>query len=62
MWRTESLCLFWTVWKARNKIAFEDEVPSIQNLKSCVFFWSKNKLCIKDGPSTLVGFINWLVS
>ena len=27
------LCLFWVIWKARNSIAFEDGVLSIQKLK-----------------------------
>ena len=42
VWRVEPLCLFWTIWKARNKIAFEDAMLSIQKLKSF--------LCISSGP------------
>ena len=55
---------FWMVWKARNRIAFEDHVLSIQRLKSSFvcFLWSETKLFIKDGPSTLVSFIDWLGS
>ena len=39
---------------------FEDDVLSIQRLKSSFvfFFWLETKLFIKDGPSTLVGFID----
>ena len=60
--RAGPLCLFWMVWKARNKIAFEEEVLSIQRLRSSFvyFLWSEMKLFIKDGPSTLVDFIGWV--
>ena len=46
------------------RIVFEDEVLSIQDLKSSFvcFLWLEMKLFIKDGPSTLVGFIDWLGS
>ena len=62
IWRAGPLCIFWTVWNARNKIAFEEEVLSIQRLKSSFvyFLWSETKLFIKDGPSTLVDFIDWV--
>ena len=38
---------------------FKDDVLSIQKLKSffVYFLWLETKLFIKDGPSTLVGFI-----
>ena len=36
------LCLFWTIWKARNKFAFEDATLSIQKLSPL--------LCISSGP------------
>ena len=62
IWRVGPLCIFWTVWNARNKTAFEEEVLSIQRLKSSFvyFLWSETKLFIKDGPSTLVDFIDWV--
>ena len=64
VWKAGPLCIFWTVWKTRNKIAFKDDVLSVQRLKSSFIFflWSKTKLFIKDGPSTLVGFIDWVGS
>ena len=50
--------------KTRNKIVIEDDVLVIQKLKSffVCFLWFETKLFIKDGPSTLVGFIDWLGS
>ena len=54
--------VFFTIWRIRNKIAFEDEELSMPKLKSYfVYFpWSESKACITDGSSTLVGFIDWL--
>ena len=60
VWRADPLRIFWTVWKVRNKIAFEEVVLSIQRLKSSFIYLlrSETKLFIKDGPSTLVRFID----
>ena len=43
---------------------FEDDVLSIQRLKSSFVFllWLETNLFIKDGPSTLVGFLDWVGS
>ena len=62
--RTSPLCFFWTVWKARNKVAFEKEELSIKRLKfSFIYsFWSETKLSIEDGPSILVDFVGWVTS
>ena len=58
------LCIFWTIWKARNKLAFEDASLSIQKLKSSFMYslWAKTRICIKEGPSTLMHFFEWLGS
>ena len=64
MLRAGPLCLFWTIWKTRNKIAFEDVILSIRNLKASFMYllWAEMKLCIQEGPTTLIGFIEWLGS
>ncbi|KAJ9674048.1 hypothetical protein PVL29_023543 [Vitis rotundifolia] len=64
IWQAGPLCLYRSIWKARNRIAFEDNVLSIQRLKvSFVYFlWSKTKLFIKSGHSTLIDFIDWVGS
>ena len=64
MWQVCLLRLFWSVWKARNRIAFEDSVLSIQRLKTSFVYllWSETKLLIKGSPSTLIDFIDWMGS
>ena len=43
-WRAAPLCLFWTVWKERNVIVFDNEVLSIQRMKNSfvcnLFSWA----------------------
>ena len=64
VWRAGSLCLFWTIWKTRNKIAFEDAMLSIQKLKSSFVYFLRveTTLCIKEGLTTHIEFIEWLES
>ena len=47
VWRAGPLCIFWTVWKTRNRIAFEDEVLSFQRLKNSFLnlLWSET-ICL----------------
>ena len=46
----------------KNRIVFKDDFLSIQNLKYLFLFllWSETKLSIENGPSTFVGFIDWV--
>ena len=34
VWRAAPLCLFWTIWKERNRIVFDNEALSTQRLKN----------------------------
>ena len=60
VWKKGPLCLFWSVWKARNKIVFEDGVLSIQRLKASFIYllWSETKLFIKKVLD--VNWFHWL--
>ena len=64
VWKVGPLCLFWLIWKTRNKIAFEDSVLSIQRLKASFVYllWLETKLFIKYGHLTLIDFIDWVGS
>ena len=64
VWRAVPLYIFWTVWKARNRLVLNDDVLSIQRLKYLFVFslWSEAKLFIADRPLTLVSFFDWLDS
>ena len=52
VWQVGPLCLFWVIWKARDKIVLEDSVLSIQMLKASFVYllWSETILWIKGGP------------
>ena len=62
-WMAASLCLFWTVWKERNRIAFVNEDISIQRMKNLFVcnLWSWSKSCLDVGPP-LINFFDWLGS
>ena len=64
VWRAAPLYIFWTVWKARNRLTFKDDVLSIQRLKYSfvLSIWSEAKLFIVDCLLTIVNFIDWLDS
>ena len=38
LWRAVPLCLFWAIWKERNRVVFDDEAFSKSRLKSCFLF------------------------
>ena len=64
IWRAAPLCLFWTVWKERNRIAFDNEVLLIQRMKNSfvcnLFSWAKSSIVV--GPLSLINFVDWLGS
>ena len=61
-WMATPLCLFWSIWKERNRIAFENEDLSIQRMKYSFVCnrWSWSKPCIEVGPLPLINFFYWL--
>ena len=63
-WMAAPLCLFWMVWKERNKIAFVNEDISIQRMKNSFVcnLWSCSKSCLDVRPLPLINFFDWLGS
>ena len=62
VWMAAPLCLFWTVWIERNRVAFDNEIPSACRMKSSFLFtlWSWAKMFSGDNLSSLVDFLTWL--
>lgn len=46
VWQAGPSCLFWMVWKAKNEIAFKNDVLSIQKLKTIIFIFGQRLSCI----------------
>ena len=63
-WWATPLCLFWMVWKERNRMVFDNEVLSIQRMKNSfvcnLFSWAKS--CLDGGPHSLINFVDRLGS
>ena len=62
-WYADPLCLFWTVWKTRNRIAFEDKELSIQRLESSFVgsLWLETKGVQKEVSYLLLDFFSFLI-
>ena len=39
IWNFIPLCIFWTVWKERNRLTFRGGVLDIQKLKNSFVYW-----------------------
>ena len=59
-WKMAPLCIFWSVWKEGNRLAFGNEELPLQRLKysfGCNL-WSWVKVSLVLSPSSLVSFLN----
>ena len=62
IWLAAPLCLFWILWRARNRLIFENEVTSdrrIQaNFVSNLWIWAN--LYSVDNTNSVMDFLTWL--
>ena len=58
------LCIFWTVWKEMNRLAFKRGSLTIQKLKNSFVcnLWSWARVYIREESSSLLGFLEWLAA
>ena len=64
IWNSIPLCIFWTVWKERNRLDFRGGVLDIQKLKNSFVctLWSWVRVFIGEESSSLLGFLEWLAA
>ncbi|RVX06988.1 LINE-1 retrotransposable element ORF2 protein [Vitis vinifera] len=64
IWTSIQLCIFWTVWKERNRLAFRGGSLAIQKLKNSFVcnLWSWARVYMGEESSSLIGFLEWLAA
>ena len=57
----EPLTLFWTIWRERNIIAFENRELSAQRMKALFLcnYWSGTNMYLTNRSRSLVDFLTW---
>ena len=62
VWRVIPLCMFWSLWKERNRRAFKTKEIIYQSPKSIflcnLLLWVR--MYIDEGSQTMIDFIDWL--
>ena len=64
IWMTAPLCLFWTLWRERNRVVFENGVTFAQRIKANFLsnLWTQANLYSFDNTNSLLDFLTWLGS
>ena len=64
IWLAAPLCLFWTLWHARKRLVFENEVSSVQRIKANFVsnLWTWANLHSVDTTHSVLNFLTWLGS
>ena len=59
IWNSIPLCIFWTIWKERNILAFRGGSLAIQKLKNSFVcnLWSWARVYMGEESSLLLGFL-----
>ena len=63
-WIAAPLCLFWTPWRARNRLVFENEDTSAQRMKANFVsnLWTWANLYSVDNTNSVLDFLTRLES
>ena len=64
IWKSIPLCIFWTVWKERNRLAFRGGALNIQKLKNYFVcnLWNWAKVYLGEESFSLIGLLEWIAS
>ena len=64
IWLVAPLCLFWNLWRPRNRLVFENKVPSAQRIKANFVsnLWTWANLYSVDNTHSVLDFLTWLGS
>ena len=64
IWMAAPLCLFWTLWRAMNRLVFENEVTSAQRIKANFVsnLWTWANLDSVDNTNFVLDFLTWFGS
>ena len=64
IWLAAPLCLFWTLWRVRNRLSFENEGTNDQKIKAnfVTNLWAWANGFMEDKTNSVVDFLTWLGS
>ena len=64
IWYSIPLCIFWMVWKERNRLTFRGGSLDIQKLKNSFVYnlWSWARVYMGEESSSLLVFLEWLAA
>ena len=62
IWTTAPSCIFWALWCARNKLAFENEATTAQRIKINFIsnLWAWANLFSNANTNSVLDFLTWL--
>ena len=64
IWMAAPLCLFWTLWRERNRVVFENEVTSVHRINAnfVTNLWTWVNLYSVDNMDYVLDFLTWMGS
>ena len=62
LWMAVPLCLFWTIWRERNRVVFEDVLLSAQRMKNSLVcaLWSWSKTDTHTQALNIIDFLDFV--